>query len=682
MARVTVTVTARDLTGPQLSRMRRNFSSLGQDMDRLLTNRTRQNFNRLSQSITTARRDLVNLRGAIPDDEFFRLDRAIRSAQHQMRRGFNRTSEQQLQRIANQVRRVTDGFQDLDRTGQIRVRVDMAALRRADARLAAWRREQQRAATRGINVVLRADRRLTAGLAARGRGVRVPVTPDVDRNRFRRTLLSALTAPLRIVGRLITGTLSDGIGQGVADAGKTAGPALGAILVAAIAAALAVVGAALSGILVTVLGAAFVGIGGVSAAMSDQVKDRWSKALKSLKKDFAEVGEPMIPVLNRAIGKIEDMANRATPQLKKAIEDTVPATNGFIDGLLKGFESFGKAAFKPIMDAWNVFAPVFGQEWNEFMDELGNSFGRMADLVREHPTEIAAALDVVFEAVDLLVDTITFFGKVWVFTMQNAGDAIGGVLQALSYLSDAVLGMLGGIIDGAAAAFGWVPSLGPKLKAAAGAFDEFKSSVSGKLQDLANKAFGWDDALNKANRKRTLEADIASWSAQLAKARADLKKTSSQKAKAKLEADISDLNAKLKAARGELASLNGRTATTYVNTVFSYSGKNAALDRGAFAHGGVRGLSAAATGGVRNNMTLVGEQGPELINLAPGSHVRSNPDSRRMTAGAGGNNVPIQINVQIDGKTAARALFDPLRGEVRDRGGNVQDALGQRGRGN
>ncbi|MFI1472030.1 hypothetical protein [Streptomyces wuyuanensis] len=82
------------------------------------------------------------------------------------------------------------------------------------------------------------------------------------------------------------------------------------------------------------------------------------------------------------------------------------------------------------------------------------------------------------------------------------------------------------------------------------------------------------------------------------------------------------------------------------------------------------GIIGAAGGGPRSGLTLVGEHGPELAELAPGTRVRSNPDSRRMAASmasAGGG--VYQINVLIDGRVAARALFDPLRAEIWDRAG-------------
>jgi hypothetical protein len=649
--RVNVNITARDLTRGELERMRRNFGSLGQDLDRAVGSRTRANFDRLRQSVNTTRRDLAALRGAIPDDEFFRLDQAIRAAQRRMQRGFGRVGNRAFARIADDVRMVRDGFRDLDRSAQIRVRVDTSALRRADALL-----------LRGLRA-----RNLT-------RRVRVRVDPDTDT--FGRTLMRGVLAPARLAGRLVGGIMQDGLGQGIANAFKGAGPVIGVLFAAALVAALGVIGAALSGLLVTAFGLAFVGISGLSAATSKQVKDQWSKTMVGLKKDFAEVGKPMIPVLDRAIERLGVLADQIAPKLKASVDAATPETEKFINRIMDGFVSFGKAAFAPIMEAWKVFAPVFGQEWNEFMDELGNSFGRMADLVREHPTEIAAALDVVFEAIDLLVDTITFFGRVWVFTMQTAGDAIGVLLQAIASMGATSLDMFGMILDAAVSAFGWVPGLGGKLKDAQASFQGFRDGVVGKLNDMANSAFGWDDALNRANRKRQLDADISTWQHKLEVARADLKKTTDKKAQAKLKADISDLTAKLARARAELSGLNGKTATTYVNTVYTVPRRQIQGGQGnAFAHGGIRGLSAAATGGIRSNMTLVGEHGPEIVDLAPGSHVRSNPDSRRMMSGGGSGDQRVVLELNSSGSKIDDLLLAILQSAVKVRGGNVQLAV-------
>jgi hypothetical protein len=103
-----------------------------------------------------------------------------------------------------------------------------------------------------------------------------------------------------------------------------------------------------------------------------------------------------------------------------------------------------------------------------------------------------------------------------------------------------------------------------------------------------------------------------------------------------------------------------------------------AIER-AFKHKASGGIIGAASGGARGGLTWVGEQGPELARLPYGSTVYPAGQSRRMAmAGGGGGGGVIQVNLILDGKVAARALIDPLKGEVnRISGGSVQKALGR-----
>jgi TP901 family phage tail tape measure protein len=90
-------------------------------------------------------------------------------------------------------------------------------------------------------------------------------------------------------------------------------------------------------------------------------------------------------------------------------------------------------------------------------------------------------------------------------------------------------------------------------------------------------------------------------------------------------------------------------------------------------------VGAAAAGGNRWGRTLVGEYGPEIADLPVGSRVHSAPDTARMLAGAQAAPQVIDLVVNIGGVQVGAALIDPLRGEIRNRGGNVQIVLGQRG---
>ena len=95
-----------------------------------------------------------------------------------------------------------------------------------------------------------------------------------------------------------------------------------------------------------------------------------------------------------------------------------------------------------------------------------------------------------------------------------------------------------------------------------------------------------------------------------------------------------------------------------------------------FAHGGE--VGAAATGGDRSGMVLVGEHGPEIVRLPTGSTVRSNPDSMADLAGSGGGSASVMLEwVGPQGD----ALFELFKQWIRARAGtgpnSVQQALGQ-----
>jgi len=201
------------------------------------------------------------------------------------------------------------------------------------------------------------------------------------------------------------------------------------------------------------------------------------------------------------------------------------------------------------------------------------------------------------------------------------------------------------------------------------------SAVQMGLTQSAAKRLA-DQILKTPDKTARLKGNMQDLQAKLASAKRQLARVPDSR-KARVTANIDALNYSLAKARDKLNALNGKTATTYVVTQHVSSG-GSGLRELAYAHGGV--VGAAAAGGPRSNMTLVGEQGPEIVDLAPGSTVHSNPDTRRMFASAGrGGDQPIVIQLDIAGRFLGEVIIDPLRKAVRTRGGNVQAVLGQRG---
>jgi hypothetical protein len=177
--------------------------------------------------------------------------------------------------------------------------------------------------------------------------------------------------------------------------------------------------------------------------------------------------------------------------------------------------------------------------------------------------------------------------------------------------------------------------------------------------------------LSTPNKTAVLRGNIEDLQAKLNSAKGQLASVPTSKRSALL-ANIADLERKIASAKAQLNSIDGRTASTYVTTYYRSDGASFLGASGRYAHGGIIG---AAGGGPRSRMTLVGEHGPELVDLAPGSQVRSNPDTRRMLGGRGG--AVVQLEIRSGGSALDDLLVELLRKAVRVRGGDVQLVLGQ-----
>lgn len=127
----------------------------------------------------------------------------------------------------------------------------------------------------------------------------------------------------------------------------------------------------------------------------------------------------------------------------------------------------------------------------------------------------------------------------------------------------------------------------------------------------------------------------------------------------------------------KLNELDGKTATTYVNTIITRSLRN--LAGSLFqAHGGITpAASHAAEGGPRGNRVWVGEQGPELVDLAPGSMVHPAGTSRAMAAAGAAGEQRIVLELRSSGGRVDELLLEVLRNAIRVRGGDVQVVLGR-----
>jgi len=178
-------------------------------------------------------------------------------------------------------------------------------------------------------------------------------------------------------------------------------------------------------------------------------------------------------------------------------------------------------------------------------------------------------------------------------------------LQVFKFIVDTYLNWVGIMVHGAAAAFGWIPGVGPKLKGAARAFDRFRSSVDKTFDAAIGKVDEWDKTLRNAPKIAKLKGDIKDLSAKLATAKHKLRDPDlTRERRAKINADIAALQAKIATAQARINSLRGKSVTVSVNLALQGAGGNWAL---------LRGLPQRQHGGPveAGHTYLVGERGPE-----------------------------------------------------------------------
>jgi len=295
-------------------------------------------------------------------------------------------------------------------------------------------------------------------------------------------------------------------------------------------------------------------------------------------------------------------------------------------------------------------------------------------------------------------------------------------------ITTALLGAFNIVVQGAAKAFGWIPGIGPKIKRSAADIAQFTKDVHNSFNHASDALEGLQ---SKAKRKIAIKANIKDLDAKISAADAKLKTVHGKTATAKIKANIADLESKYRQAIAELGKLNKKTATSkmkghiadllakvaaakrslnsvpkskqsalrayiaqlqaqvaaarralasvrsktvYINGI--YRGMGDAI-RASKATGGIIG---AQGGGPRSRMTLVGENGPELADLAPGTTVHSNPDTRRIMSQSGGGQ---RVVLEFAGNPSSaldRLLWEWIKSNVRVRGGkgptSVQKALG------
>jgi len=215
----------------------------------------------------------------------------------------------------------------------------------------------------------------------------------------------------------------------------------------------------------TKAGPAMQRLSGMMARQSQSLAGIWSTFKDNAGQALAKFAEPALP----AIKKVVDALGQATPK----VLDKLRSMGGQVADIFKGSDVPGKI-FASLEKMGTQILPMLEGAWNRLLGTIRDNkeglekLGRfVADyLIPFLATNLVVAIDLVTAALQ---------GVVWV---------AAHVVDAMQFMTQFTLENLGLIVHGAAAAFGWVPDLGPKLREAADKFDAWANGIMDKLHQL------------------------------------------------------------------------------------------------------------------------------------------------------------------------------------------------------
>jgi len=484
---------------------------------------------------------------------------------------------------------------------------------------------------------------------------------------------------------------------GLAGVGVLAAPLIGGLLAAAV-----IGGAGSLGI-----------VGGFVAAAGDSRVKGAAIALKDLMSDDLEdAADSFVPAAVGAIGQVRTAWTSMLPD----IESIFKQSGGLLDPLIGGVVDGVEMMVDGIEVALGGAGPVF-ESFGDLFREVGGALGDMFAGLSDNGETAAAALDFLAAALVATVDAL------WIF-MEASSVAIDAIRPIGGLIADAVnatdewissLGGVGGQSEEVAGKQGVLKRATEEGTAATQAQRSALRELEEEMRKQTDPLFAVFDLQVKNTKaqedyNKSLEENGPN-AAKTRKALLDMGKASFELTSALTNAADEGFNGKLTPAMrnalrnagnttGQIDALereliaawraankwSGTYTQTYITRYKEYGLKSPSAGGGfqGLATGGIVG---AATGGMHGGMRMVGEAGPELIDLPAGTQVHSAPDTARMMSGqssAGGSLAggKLEIILKFDpshAPEAIRGMMEGIRAEVRDTGGSVQVSLGVAG---
>ena len=213
------------------------------------------------------------------------------------------------------------------------------------------------------------------------------------------------------------------------------------------------------------------------AAQQKTFAQEWDEVKASIDAVLIKLGLKLIPVLQDVFGWVGQVGTAlqgggGMSTAMTAVSTVVAGVVGwFRDNLMPALQRAADILFPAVHKAVATVSAVF----------------------RDHQgiVQFVVAIFKILGALitDILIPELTAIAQLVLAVVGPAFRVIATILEdvvipVIKFLLKVFMDMVGAIIQGAADAFGWVPGLGPKLKAAADKFDSFKNDVNNALDGI------------------------------------------------------------------------------------------------------------------------------------------------------------------------------------------------------
>jgi hypothetical protein len=512
-------------------------------------------------------------------------------------------------------------------------------------------------------------------------------------------MLPALTKGAKGAGKATAETFAEAFGQAAQAAGTSP------YVIAGIAGLTVVASPLIGGVLAAAVIGAGGGLGiagGFAAAASDPRVKGAAKALGEIvKSDLQSAAKSFVPAATDAIERVGGAFKSLLPTVASIFGKSAGLLDPLINGILDGVSTMMDGIDQMLGGAGPVFES-FGDMFEEVGEAIGDMFAHMAD----DGDSAAAALDFFTGMIVTTIQALTIFMEVAasvIDTIRPAGGLIADWANALVAWTDgADTAIIAGAewhdvtIDAASAAEAQNAALKELEETMRQQTDPLYAMISAQqavreAQGDYNKALDKHGPKSKEARDALIKlgsaaSNLTSKAGQAAREGLDGKLTPAMRTAMRnaglTKKEIDALEKELISAKRAADRWEGTFTQTYHvvrKENVSYAGNSVT---GGKASGGIVG---AATGGMHSGMRMVGEAGPELVDLPAGTQVHSNPDTQRMMSGAAGSSLAggkLEIVLKFDpshAPEAIRGMMEGIRAEVRGDGGSVQASLGVAG---